>query len=295
MRVFLTGATGFVGRHVAAQLERDGVPTLALVRDRSRASSLPAGVRILEGDLEQLAAHERAIAEFAPTVCVHLAWYVEHGRYLEAPENLASLRQSLALIELARRISCPRFVGAGTCFEYAFGPEPLAEEDRCDPQTLYARCKAALFSVGEALDRAGGPRFAWARLFYLFGPGEDARRLVPYVLDHVRRGVACPLADGNVRRDYLHVEDVARALVAIAASDVAGAVNVGSGETSTLRELLEAMVPERERALLGFGERPSRSTDPPSVIADVSKLRGLGWSPRACTAERLAAYAGRSA
>ena len=115
------------------------------------------------------------------------------------------------------------------------------------------------------------------RLF-LYGPGEDPNRLVPAVARALRTGERAKVTDGRQVRDFLHVADAARAFVALLTSDVAGAVNIGSGTGVSLRQVVETL--ERasgRRDAVDFGAIPMRPDDPPQIIADITKLRATGW------------------
>ncbi len=269
MKVFLTGATGFIGSHVARQLVRDGHEVHALVRPGSRRwrmADIEAALHFVEGDL---LTSSFAIDPSSFDLCLHLAWYVEPGQYLHSPLNRDYLRASLAL---AKRF--PRFVGAGTCFEYALTGEPLRETSPTGPRTPYAQAKLELFQSLPATA-------AWVRFFYQYGPGEDARRLVPVVIHGLLRGQEVPLVPGERARDYLHVADVASAVCAVATSRLTGAVNIGSGQRTTVRDIAGMIGRLLGRPeLLKFGALPYRPDEPLDIVADNTKLLSTGWRPR---------------
>ena len=121
---------------------------------------------------------------------------------------------------------------------------------------------------------------AWARLFYLYGPYEDPRRLVPAVTLALLEGRSVPTTAGEQLRDFLHVDDVARALVAVAESDLVGAVNIASGRPVTVREIVERLGHLVGRPeLVELGALPYAPGDPMVVAADVAKLAGTGFTP----------------
>ena len=284
MKVLLTGAGGFVGSHVATEMLARGHEVRA-VRRQGSASEAFAGIahRIEEVQLDLFGADAAHLDHLVRGVdlCVHLAWYAVPGKYLAAPENVECVSGSLRLLRALARNGCRRAVFVGSCFEYEFGPEPLREDGPVQPQSLYAASKLATRLMGEQLARIDGIEFAWARLFYLFGPFEDRRRLVPYVVDTLLRGEPVDVTQGTQVRDFLHVADVASALVALALSQATGVVNVGSGRPVTVRQVvstLETLI--GRRGLVRFGARPDNPTDPPYVCADNRKLvAATGWSP----------------
>lgn len=267
MRVLLNGVAGFIGSHVARRLVRDGhevhataLPTDDLWRIRDIESSL----RIYRGTLDLLPVE--------PDVAISLAWYAVPGKYLTAPENRECLEQSLRLL---KNLRC-RAVFAGTCFEYDTSLGLLREDSPTTTTTLYTQCKDALRREVEKR-----PDTAWVRFFYLYGPYEDPRRLVPSVILSVLKGEEARVSPGEQRRDFLHVEDVASAVCAVAFSRLEGAVNIGSGEAPTVREIVTKIGALGGRPdLIRLGAVPYYAGEPMLIQADNAKLRSTGWSPR---------------
>lgn len=284
MKVLLTGAGGFIGSHVATELLARGHEVRA-VRRHGSASEAFAGLahQVETMELDLFGADTARLEQLTRGVdlCVHLAWYAVPGKYLAAPENVECVAGSLRLLRALAQSGCRRAVFVGSCFEYEFGPEPLREDGPVQPQSLYAAAKLSTRLMGEQLARIQGTEFVWARLFYLYGPFEDRRRLVPSVVDSLLRGEPVDVTQGMQVRDFLHVADVASALVALALSNATGVVNVGSGRPVTVRQVvstLESLV--GRPGLVRFGARPDNPTDPPCVCADNRKLvAATGWSP----------------
>jgi nucleoside-diphosphate-sugar epimerase len=205
-------------------------------------------------------------------VLIHLAWYVVPVRYVTAPENRECLAASLRLLE---RATC-RAVFVGTCFEYNTALGRLREDSETKPTTLYAECKDALARAVLARSDA-----VWARLFYQYGPWEDERRLIPTIMRALLRGEPARLSPGEQRRDFLHVEDVASALCAVATGDLTGPVNVGSGSAASLKEIASTIGALAGRPdLLQFGALPYGAGEPMLIVADNARLRSTGWAPR---------------
>lgn len=259
---------------------------MALVRAGSSLHRLD-GVRdqlqFLEGDLRDAPALQPILAKRVPEVCLHLAWYAEPGgKCLWAHENLDCLTGSLAFLRALHDVGCPRVVIAGTSVEYDTSTGYVSESSPIRPANLYAAAKHSLFLTANHLDVRVGWTVAAARIFSVYGPWEDPRRLVPFVISKLLAGEACGLTRGEQIRDYSHVEDAASALWAIAKSPVTGPVNVGSSQPVSV-----ASVAERLGALLGrsellrFGARPAPQGDPAFLVANTDRLRHeVGWLPR---------------
>lgn len=270
-QVLLTGATGFVGRAVLAGLRARGHAPICVVRSGTAGRLEGAGPVIETPDLFAESADWWADACADVDMVIHLAWYAEPGKYLTSDRNLDCLTGTLALARGAARAGVRRLVGTGTCFEYDLNHGRLSPLTPLAPLTPYAAAKAATFTVlGPWLAQAG-IGFLWARLFYLFGEGEDARRLVPYLHQQLSRGAVADLSSGTQVRDFMDVRNAAELLLSDAFSARTGATNICSGEGITVRALAERIADGYgRRDLLNFGARPDNLTDPPVVIG----LRG---------------------
>jgi UDP-glucuronate decarboxylase len=282
MRILVTGAAGFVGASAVRRLVAEGHDVGALVRPGSSRARLEGIERptTIECDLADRDALTRALASFKPEACVHLAWYAVPGKYLDARENLGCLHDSLELLERLAQAGCRHVVMTGTCAEYDTDLGYLRESSPTRPTTLYAAAKLSLGIVGAI--RAGqlGMGFSWARLFYLYGPHEDERRLVPSLIRALREKAPFKASSGSQVRDYLHVDDVAAALCRLALAQEAGTFNVCSGVPVQVRALMATLgrIAGQEN-LIRFGELPDRDWEPPFICGDAGRLRATGWAP----------------
>jgi nucleoside-diphosphate-sugar epimerase len=284
MRVFVTGASGFIGAHLVSILLEAGceVAILAVSDDNLwRLREVVDRLRVLRGDLDSIDAFAPGLTDFRPDACIHLAWYVEPGKYLESPLNLNCVMNSLSLLQLLIQIGCQQVVMTGTCAEYDTDTGHLKETSPTNPVTLYAASKLSLGILGQQLAKGTGTRFAWARLFYLYGPQEDERRVVPALIKSLLRSEPFPVSAGTQIRDYLHVEDVASALWFIAGSGLEGTFNISSGVPVTMRSLMEVIGNSLGKTdLIRFGAVQSRVWEPEFICGDNQKLRQLGWQPK---------------
>jgi nucleoside-diphosphate-sugar epimerase len=289
----VTGANGFVGSHVVRQLLASDLKVAALVRPGSSLARLEGLERRLEiirlalGDASEI---KNQLNNLRPDACIHLAWYAEPRKYLDARDNLDSLRDSLDLLEALGRSGCQHLVGVGTCFEYEMRPTLLTEDSATKPHTLYAAAKLAFSLVAAQRLAQLGIGMAWARLFYIYGPYEDERRLVPAAIKALGTGLPFPTTSGEQVRDYLHVEDVAAGLSTLSRKRLRGTFNVCSGEAVTVAALLQQVGDLSGRPdLIQFGALAKREGDPDFICGDNQRLRQQGlWSPRYSLQEGLA-------
>lgn len=271
MTVTITGATGFLGRQILCGLLEHGCSVRAIVRDPSRLPDIPAhsALQVVQTvDLFSESADRLQELLDGSETLVHAAWHVGPGDYLASPRNLACLTGTLNLASAFAAVRGKRFVGVGTCAEYdSSGGGLLTTDTPLAPNTLYAASKASAFQVLRFFLAAERVSFAWCRTFYLYGEGEDAQRLVPYIHRQLSAGNDVLLTRGDQVRDFLDVRVAGRMIADVAVGDQDGAVNVCSGEAVTIRQLAERIADGYgRRDLLRFGARPDNVFDPPRVV-----------------------------
>ena len=294
-RVLVTGASGFVGRRALAPLAQRGFEVHAVGRGASAPDGTPEAVVWHGADLLDGAARRALVERVGASHLLHLAWYAEPGAFWSARENAPWVAATIGLVDEFAAAGGVRATLAGTCAEYDWSaPQPLAEDAPLAPATYYGACKDATRRVAEGLAQVAGLSLAWGRIFFLYGPREDERRLVASVARALAAGERAATSAGLQRRDFLHVDDVAAAFAAIVASGVTGAVNVASGEAVTVRSIAELLALACDRPdLLDVGALPDRPGDPPEIVADVARLRDeVGFAPAWSLADGLADTAG---
>lgn len=272
MRIAVTGASGFIGRAVLAELAHRGIPAVA--SSRSGADPLPgAGHGIVALDLHEAIsdAYERL---GRPETVIHLAWnglpnYCSlHHVETELPAQYRFLR---SLVEGGTQT----LVVAGTCFEYGMQYGPLREDLPTRPANPYGFAKDALRRELEFLKASQPFALTWARLFYLYGEGQAGTSLLPQLRQAVARGDRTfNMSGGEQLRDYLAVEEAARLLVSLAlACCDAGIVNVCSGRPISVRRLVESWIRENGWTIdLNLGHYPYPDYEPMAFWGDRSKL-----------------------
>jgi nucleoside-diphosphate-sugar epimerase len=278
--VLVTGGSGFIGWHCLEPLKARSFDVHA-VTTRSDPPAVP-GVTWHTVDLLDPAAATALVAAVRPTHLLHLAWIVTPGTMIMSPENLRWTEATLGLYRAFAEVGGARLVTSGSAYEYdwRYGYCSEAVTPRV-PDTVYGSCKHALNELADAFAGTAGISNAWARIFFLYGPREHPNRLVSSVIRSLLAGEGAKTSHGEQIRDYLHVQDVADALVAILAGGLEGAVNIGSGAPVALKAIV-ARIGERigRPDLIELGAIPARANDAPLVVADVTRLENeVGWSP----------------
>jgi nucleoside-diphosphate-sugar epimerase len=266
-RVLITGASGFIAAHAIAPLRARGFEVHAIGR------RVVPGVTHHRCDLFDRPAMRATVAAVAPSHVLHAAWYVEHGAFWNAAENLDWVAASLDLARACVAAGARRFVGIGSCAEYDWsdgGPGARVEDDTCRPATPYGLAKLAIFQLlDDHLGRVG-VSFAWARLFHLYAMDEDKRRFVGQLVTALAADQPFVVQAPRLVRDYSAIEAIGAKLAALVHSEARGAVNVASGRGRSLAD----WAAEFGRRL-GKPELIRRAEGGPSdrMVADVGKFR----------------------
>jgi dTDP-6-deoxy-L-talose 4-dehydrogenase (NAD+) len=228
------------------------------------------------------------IERFAPDVCLHAAWITTPGVYLESAENESYLKQSLHFLKRLAALGTGGIAALGTCIEYQPGPGLLSEDRTLLlPTTAYAQAKHALHTeLSEAL-AGSGTVLCWARLFYPYGVGEHPDRLCSSIIRKLGRKETVTLQTPDSTKDYIHVEDVARALLLVTEARFNGAINIGTGRGITVGDLARAIARLMQREELVKHANPPRPDSYECVVADAARLYSLGWKPEVPIVEGL--------
>lgn len=296
--VLVTGASGFVGGHLARTCDEAGDEVVGL----STSGVSPAG-RGLTCDLLDAEAVAALIAELQPTVVHHLAALASTGRSWEEPIRCLADNQTMTwnLLE-AVKANAPDATVLIACSGESYGkPQclPIDESHQLAPATPYALAKTASDLTGGLFAEAHGLKVVRARGFNHAGPGQAAEfligSLVAQVAGAVRAGqpsVTLRTGTAEIRRDYTDVRDVAVAYRELAAGGHTGIVNVCSGRSSSTEEIVglvrtaAAEQIEVRHEVDRYLVRPHETTE---VIGDPSRVRDLiNWSASTPLAQTVA-------
>ncbi len=286
-RALVTGAGGFVGANLCAMLVGWGHETHAVLRPaggRWRMPAIPSPAALHEVELTDYDAVRDLVNRVRPDVIFNAAAgsaYAGHPLRRIVTDDVVV---AATLFDAVAGVDLRRFVHLGSSLEYRPCDRPHCEDDPRGPTSVRGASKGAATLLALQQATTGAVPIVVLRVFSVYGPWEDPRRLVPSAIRAALRGEELPLTPPGIRRDFVFVDDVAEAcLGAATASGVVGeAINIGSGRQVANEE----MVLEIERAVgrpvrVAVGEYAAHATDRSCWVADVSKARRLlGWEPR---------------
>lgn len=268
--ILLTGATGFVGRHLLLQLINNGFLIRVVIR-KGKEHLLPKNTLIesiiVSDDLFKEDESFWKDACLNVDILLHCAWYAEPGKYQESLKNFDCLNGTYEIIKGATEAKIKKFVGIGSCSEYEISNNPLTINSPLNPKTPYAACKASTYLMLSQWCSMNQIDFAWCRLFYLYGDGEHPSRLYPYINSQLDADMVVEMSSGKQIRDFLNVEEAARKIIKISLNDSQGAFNICSGKGISIKDFAENIADKvQKKYLLKFGVRKDNPFDPPFVV-----------------------------
>jgi nucleoside-diphosphate-sugar epimerase len=295
MRALITGATGFVGSCLTELLVRRGHAVAVLRRESTRPWRIERvllRVTSILGDLEHPAAAAKQIKRFSPDTVFHAGWYGVAGAFRNDPQQTTrNLQGTAELASVAAEAGCKTFVGLGSQAEYGPQNRILSETDPTEPTSTYGVAKLRACQASRHLARQMAMRWAWVRIFSLYGPRDNPQYMIPSLVEKLLRREKPSLTAGEQLWDYLYVRDAAEAIVDVGQNPNAeGVFNLGSGRPQTIRQTVEQLRDLIDPSLpLGLAEVPYRSDQVMHLQADISRLQAAtGWTPRTALADGLA-------
>ncbi|HVZ64952.1 MAG TPA: UDP-glucose 4-epimerase GalE [Lacunisphaera sp.] len=318
MKVLVCGGAGYIGSHCVRQLLAAGHEPVVLDNFvYGHRAAVPAGVRVHEASLGDAAALDAIFAASRFDVVMHFAAYCYVGESVKEPLKyyLNNVVATYVLLDAMRRHGVRRFVFSSTCATFGVPAKlPIVEDMPQRPINPYGQTKLDVENALRALAHSRGLSFAAFRYFNAAGAAEDGSigedhdpetHLIPLAIGAAqgRRppldifGTDYPTPDGTCLRDYVHVDDLSRAHIAVfdrlAQPGAALFYNLGTGRPTSVLEVIKSV--EKITGLaVPARYAPRREGDPPSLYANSSRAQAeLGWKPKFMTIDSIVETAWR--
>lgn len=272
--VLVTGAGGYVGRHVVTALLDHGASVTAVVR-RKRAYVLDERAEVVERDILDPELDVASLSDGPPDVVVHLAW--EAGFAHASPVHMLRLSDHYRLLDALATWGVTRLAVLGTMHEVGYHEGAIDEDTPTHPTSLYGIAKDALRRATFAgiADRA---EVSWLRAFYIYGDDRANQSVFTKLLQTAETGQRTfPFTSGRNQFDFIHVDELATQIaVASLHPEGTGVINVCSGEPRALGDQVERFIADQGLDVtLEYGAFPDRPYDSPVVYGDASRIRAL--------------------
>lgn len=302
--IAITGATSSIGVALCEACIEKGISVIAIIQPGStKRDTLPKSdlLVVVESDIERYS--ELDTDNLSADALVHLAWKATNGAALrdDVYAHQANIECCLQAVELASRLGCEVFIGAGSQAEYGRTDEILSEKTECHPETAYGMAKLCAGQMSRLLCKQKGIRHIWTRILSAYGPYCNLRTVISYTINELIHGREPELSDGRQTWNFIYTGDIAEAMIALAKDGKDERVYViGSNDTRKLSEFLietgNVIAPDVK---LGLGRRPYNADAVMHLSCDISPLlEDTGYSPNtpfavgiAKTADWMKAYA----
>ena len=288
-RCLVTGASGPLGAALIGLLLDRRYAVAVVVRPSSdlfRLSDMLDRISVFRGTLCAIDDLASSIRDFSPDIVFHLAWDGTGRGERDSPIHITmNLPASIRLLEISIRSGVKSWIGVGSQAEYGTRTGLVEESHDTAPTDAYGIAKLCLGKLALARGRLAGISVAWLRVFSLYGPKDDERRFVPYLIQTLLSGNPPRINAGERRWDYLYFDDAARALICTAESRISGTYNLASGNSIALSRVAELLRDSIDPDLpLHYDATPA----PPDLIADISRFtEATGWRPEVSITEGM--------
>ena len=272
--VVVTGAAGYVGRHVVTALIDRGYPVVAVVRP-GRGQLIDSRARIVEADVLSPDLDLSQFVDHSTLAVAHLAW--QDGFTHNSPSHMLLLSDHFRLLTRLANLGIPRITALGTMHEVGYWEGAIDEDTPTNPRSLYGVAKDAL-RRSLRLSLTDSVELAWVRAYYILGDDRSNSSIFTRLLEADEAGKSSmPFTSGVNKYDFIDVRDLADQIAVVTVTPgVTGVINCSSGEPVSLGDRVERFIRENKlRVVLEYGAFPDRAYDSPGVWGDATRIREI--------------------
>lgn len=288
--ILVTGATGFVGSHLAREFSRDGHDVHIIVRGKSpdwRIRDIAARITSHTCELLDAPTLASVMEAIRPDFIFHCANAGVYGGVAASDRQLleTNVVGLMNLLTVLRQIPYQGFINFGSSSEYGPKDVPMRETDTCEPANLYGITKLAATHVARLEGERHDKPIMTLRLFSPFGPYDDHRRLISRTIDDLLHHRPLNLRNPDARRDYIFIADVVavcKAALARVGECRGAAFNIGSGTEHRIADVVEmlATLTRVDPSLVMWSAEALGKDESPRWEADMAKTRSFfSWRP----------------
>ena len=275
MKIAITGATGFIGRHVRNALAKTDHDVVLVARSSEKVGEKKAHESIVEADLHQVRTDWFELFG-KPDAVLHLAWG-GLPNYMDEYHVEVELPMQSKFLSTLIDSGLKKLVVTGTCYEYGMSSGALSEDQETNPNTPYGIAKDCLRKELFELRQRKYFDLTWARIFYPYGEGQSEKALYSQLRSAIILKQEFLMGSGRQILDFIHVEQVARYLqVMLTSSKNLGVINLGSGKPQTVATFVQEQIRSFQSDIVPrFGSIPDRDYEPASFWSDNSRFDSL--------------------
>ena len=237
MKILVIG-NGLIGKSITQKLFREGHELINF----SRTTKIGIPCQQILGDIFEPDGLKQILG-WKPEVVIHTAWITTPRIYKDDLSNYKYAKSTIDLVKSVLVSSVEHLVVLGTCAEYGFQNMPsTAGITELSPKTLYAEQKVVTLNSIKELLVSSEIRFTWARVFHPYGPTQDPKRLIPYLIEALRSGRPIKLVDTTSLYDWVSVRDIASAISWVITNRLSTEIDIGTTFGYSNLELLNTLI-----------------------------------------------------
>ncbi|MBT3297528.1 NAD-dependent epimerase/dehydratase family protein [archaeon] len=278
MKIFITGGTGFVGKPVIERLNESGDEILILSRKKNLFNN--DKIKVINGDLSSIDNWKDTLKEFNPELTIHMAW--EGIPDYSSEMSIKNLNNGLNLYKVLADIGCKKIITTGSCWEYGEKQGIMLEDRPPKLNNSFISAKNSLYNLGKEIAKENQQEFVWARLFYVYGPGQNEHSLLPQIVHKISKGEDIQIKTPYAKNDFIYVNDVAEAIYSLTRNCISGIYNVGSGKSTEIKEIVNIVYNHFKFNMIYSPEKQdNKFLQETNFWADITKINNLtGWTPK---------------